>query len=167
VGERLRDKTPSGLWPSDHAGVVGTLDLLARPRHGQHHLTPLFGLFAAQTASATPTDDPNVVFVVTTGSGSAAGVGEFTFTSPHYSHLDTLAAEGVQIITAANGDTLTANFTGQFTLLSNGKLEGVLRATIVGGTGRFDDAQGSYLFTILFDPATFESSGLIVEAIKS
>jgi hypothetical protein len=25
VGEELDDRTPSGLWPSDHAGVVATL----------------------------------------------------------------------------------------------------------------------------------------------
>lgn len=166
VGERLRDKTPSGLWPSDHVGVVGTLDLRARAGHGQHHTAPLVGVFSAQTVSATPTADPSVVFVVTSGSGFATGLGQFTFTSPHYSHLDTLAAEGVQIITAANGDTLTANFTGQFTVLPNGKLRGVLRATIVGGTGRFDEAEGSFLFTILFDPITFESSGLIVGGIR-
>jgi endonuclease/exonuclease/phosphatase family metal-dependent hydrolase len=27
VGEQLADRTPSGLWPSDHAGVVATLQL--------------------------------------------------------------------------------------------------------------------------------------------
>jgi endonuclease/exonuclease/phosphatase family metal-dependent hydrolase len=27
VGEELADRTPSGLWPSDHAGVVATLRL--------------------------------------------------------------------------------------------------------------------------------------------
>jgi hypothetical protein len=30
VGEELADRTPSGLWPSDHAGVVLTLHL-AKP----------------------------------------------------------------------------------------------------------------------------------------
>lgn len=29
IGGRLRDKTPSGLWPSDHAGSVGTLRMTA------------------------------------------------------------------------------------------------------------------------------------------
>ena len=27
VGEKLTDRTPSGLWPSDHAGIVATLGL--------------------------------------------------------------------------------------------------------------------------------------------
>ena len=79
--------------------------------------------------------------------------------------LDTLAASGTQIITAANGDTLTANFTGQFTPTTDGKLRGILKATIVGGTGRFDDAEGSYTFTILFDPSTFQSTAVLVGAI--
>jgi hypothetical protein len=25
VGDKTTDKTPSGLWPSDHAGVIATL----------------------------------------------------------------------------------------------------------------------------------------------
>jgi hypothetical protein len=27
VGDKLRDRTPSGLWPSDHAGVVARFHL--------------------------------------------------------------------------------------------------------------------------------------------
>src|SRR5215216_5454248 len=32
VGDELADRTPSGLWPSDHAGVVASLGLHIRPR---------------------------------------------------------------------------------------------------------------------------------------
>jgi endonuclease/exonuclease/phosphatase family metal-dependent hydrolase len=166
VGESPDDRTPSGLWPSDHAGVVGTLDLKARPSHNQSHIVPLLGAFTSQTVAALPTADPNTVFVVTAGSGWATGLGAFTMTSPHFSHLGTLAASGTQIITAANGDTLTANFTGQFATTSDGKLRGVLKAKIVGGTGSFDDAEGNYTFTILFDPSTFQSKAVMVGAIR-
>jgi endonuclease/exonuclease/phosphatase family metal-dependent hydrolase len=31
LGDELADRTPSGLWPSDHAGVVATLGLHVRP----------------------------------------------------------------------------------------------------------------------------------------
>jgi hypothetical protein len=31
VGEALGDRTPSGLWPADHAGVVATLALAPEP----------------------------------------------------------------------------------------------------------------------------------------
>jgi len=39
VGEKPSDRTPSGLWPSDHAGVVAGLRLLnshCRARSGRH-----------------------------------------------------------------------------------------------------------------------------------
>ena len=35
VGEQPGDRTPSGLWPSDHAGVIATLKI--RKGVGQHH----------------------------------------------------------------------------------------------------------------------------------
>jgi endonuclease/exonuclease/phosphatase family metal-dependent hydrolase len=31
IGDQVADKTPSGLWPSDHAGVIGQLALHVRP----------------------------------------------------------------------------------------------------------------------------------------
>jgi len=33
VGDELPDRTPSGLWPSDHGGVVATLGIHVRPVH--------------------------------------------------------------------------------------------------------------------------------------
>jgi len=35
VGDELSDRTASGLWPSDHAGVVASLGLHVRPAHRQ------------------------------------------------------------------------------------------------------------------------------------
>ena len=35
VGEQPGDRTASGLWPSDHAGVIATLKI--RKGNGQHH----------------------------------------------------------------------------------------------------------------------------------
>jgi len=166
VGENPADRTPSGLWPSDHAGVVGTLDLHARPKQHRSNFLPLLGAFSGQTVAAVPTTDPNTIFVVTSGTGWAPGLGHYTMTSPHYSHLDTLAASGAQIITTASGDTLTANFSGQFTPTADGKLRGVLKARITGGTGQFDDAEGSYTFTLLFDPTTSQSRGVMVGTIR-
>lgn len=32
VGEEIKDMTPDGLWPSDHAGVVARIKLSAKPR---------------------------------------------------------------------------------------------------------------------------------------
>jgi hypothetical protein len=33
VGDKQADRTPSGLWPSDHAGVVATLQRHEMPEH--------------------------------------------------------------------------------------------------------------------------------------
>jgi len=40
VGDELPDRTPSGLWPSDHGGVVATLGLHVRPVNGPKKVLP-------------------------------------------------------------------------------------------------------------------------------
>ena len=56
---------------------------------------------------------------------------------------------------AANGDTLSADFTGQITPIAGGNAA-VNIATITGGTGRFAGATGSFTdeHVALVDPAT-------------
>ncbi len=115
---------------------------------------PFRGVWAGQTDSATPVG-PNVVLVVSSGSGQAAPLGRFTMVSPHFTFLDTFEVSGQHIFTAANGDTLTALFTGQFVPNSDGNLEATLAAVITTGTGRFEGATGSYDFHIIARPAAF------------
>lgn len=128
---------------------------------------PFRGTFSGQTVSAAPIDDPAIVFVTTEGGGQATHLGRYTMVSPHFSHLDTLFAEGEQSFTAANGDTVTAEFAGQFVPTADGFLSGVLDAVITGGTGRFAGATGAYTFEILFDPTTFISTAVIEGEISS
>lgn len=45
---------------------------------------------------------------------------------------------------AANGDRLFADFTGSVQVTDPGSTEGTLDFVITGGTGRFEDASGSY-----------------------
>lgn len=123
-------------------------------------LVPFKGTFSGQTLGAVPTDDPDVLLVTTGGGGKATHLGKYTFVSPHFANLATGEAEGVQIFTAANGDTLTADFSGQFAPIEGGFLAAELLATITGGTGRFDGATGHYTFAIVFDPATFQSTAI-------
>jgi hypothetical protein len=55
VGDTTADKTPSGLWPSDHAGIVATLVLSNKPVNAPpfstapvaHHDDALEELFAS------------------------------------------------------------------------------------------------------------------------
>jgi hypothetical protein len=128
---------------------------------------PFKGTFVGQTVSAAPTDDPDVVFVTTQGDGQDTHLGRYAMVSPHLSNPVTLEAEGEQIFTAANGDLLTAEFAGQFVPTADGFLLGELEAVITGGTGRFEGATGSYIFNILFDPATFISIATIDGEISS
>src|SRR4051794_38104795 len=123
---------------------------------------PFKGAWAGRTISAAPLpEDPLVIAVVSSGTGEATHLGRYTMTSPHLSYLLTGFAEGEQQFTAANGDTLTAHFSGYFTPTPDGFLAADLQATIVGGTGRFAGATGDYTFSIVFDPATFLSVATI------
>jgi hypothetical protein len=115
---------------------------------------PFKGTFKGQAISAVPTPDPDVLLVTTVGGGNATHLGKFTMVSPHLSNLVTLGVEGTQNFTAANGDTLTASFTGQFYPLPGGFLAASIDCTFTGGTGRFAGASGGYTFDIVFDIAT-------------
>src|SRR5437870_13575853 len=103
---------------------------------------PFKGNFSGQAISAVPTGEPGVLLVTTVGGGQATHLGKFTMVSPHLSDLFTLEADGTQNFTAANGDTLTASFTGQFYFVGGGFLAASIDCTITGGTGRFQDASG-------------------------
>jgi len=130
---------------------------------------PFTGYWVGTTVSATPVA-PNVVLVVSSGTGNATQLGRFEMTSPHLTYLDTFAVEGEQIFTAANGDTLVAQFTGQFIPQPDGSLEATLECEITEGTGRFADATGSYDFHIVAVPngtTGFDSVATIDGAISS
>ena len=130
---------------------------------------PFSGYWVGTTVSATPIA-PNVVLVVSSGTGNATQLGRFEMTSPHLTYLDTFAVDGEQIFTAANGDTLIADFTGQFIPQADGSLEATLECVITGGTGRFADATGSYDFHIVAVPngtTGFDSAATIDGEISS
>ena len=127
---------------------------------------PFKATWSGATVSAEPTDDPDVVFVTTAGTGRGTHLGKFTMVSPHLSHLLTFEVEGMHIFTAANGDELIGEFSGQFTPTPDGFLVASLPSTIVGGTGRFEGATGEYDFSIIFNLATFESTATIQGTIS-
>jgi len=127
---------------------------------------PFKGVFSGQAISAVPTDEANVLLITTVGQGNATHLGEFKMVSPHLSDLRTLEVQGTQNFTAANGDTLTASFTGQFSPIAGGFLAASIECTITGGTGRFAGAGGGYTFDIVFDPATLTSLSVIRGTIE-
>jgi hypothetical protein len=128
---------------------------------------PFKGRFEAVVTMMTPLQPP-FVFLLVEGTGNATHLGRFTLTSPVVGDTSTQAATGTYEFTAANGDTLTADFTGQATPTP---IPGVLfivdTATITGGTGRFADATGSFISTHVFDPATGITIGSFDGTISS
>jgi hypothetical protein len=116
---------------------------------------PFKGTWSGSTISATFTA-PDQVLVVATGAGQATVVGKFVMTSPHITFLATFGLQGTQVfVDPATNDVLNASFTGALAPNADGNLEGILPATITGGTGRFAGATGSYQFHIVARPAAF------------
>ena len=99
------------------------------------------------------------------GAGRATHLGKFTFTYEFEVVIATGVGVGSAEFTAANGDTLTANFTGQ---AQRGAIISIVEhATISGGTGRFAGATGSFTVERLYDPSTGATSGSFEGTISS
>ena len=95
-------------------------------------------------ATATPIAPPFVA-VNLEGSGNATQLGRFEVSIPHVTNRSNGTAIGTYEFTAANGDTLTADFTSQVTPTDvPGVVNVAVTATITGGTGRFEGATGSF-----------------------
>jgi hypothetical protein len=65
------------------------------------------------TVTSVPGSPPTIVDVLVEGSGNATQLGKFTFDIPHRVNRATRTASGAYHVTAANGDTFSADFTGQ------------------------------------------------------
>ena len=102
----------------------------------------------------TRTPAPPFVQVDIEATGTATQLGQFTLDVPHVVDPATRTAAGSYQFTAANGDTLYAEFTGQATPT---EVPGVLyieeTAIITGGTGRFAGATGSFTAERWYDTA--------------
>jgi hypothetical protein len=100
--------------------------------------------------------------------GNATHLGHFTLDVPHVVNPVTRTAIGSYQFTAANGDTLTAEFTGRSMPTD---MPGVLyieeMATITGGTGRFEGATGSFTVERLFDTVAGTTIGSFEGTISS
>jgi hypothetical protein len=110
---------------------------------GTQTVTPLAPPLAAVDGSAT---------------GAGTHLGQFTVTFPHTVNFATRMGVGTYTFTAANGDTLTADFTGQ--AAQQGTIVSIVeQATITGGTGRFAGATGTFTSQRTFDQATGVTQG--------
>jgi hypothetical protein len=116
------------------------------------------------TQRSTPLQPP-LAFVEGSATGNATHLGRFTVEFPHTVNFATRTGEGTFTFTAANGDTLTADFTGQ---AQPGPIVSIVEhAIITGGTGRFAGATGSFTVQRQFDPATGTTKGSFEGTISS
>lgn len=120
----------------------------------------------AGTVTVTPIDPP-IASVFIEGTGNATHLGRFTVEIPHVVNQAIRVGSGSYVFTAANGDTLTADFTGQATLLAPGVLSTSEIGTITGGTGRFEGATGSFVAERTFFVATGMTTGSFAGTISS
>ena len=122
---------------------------------------PLRGSFTAADQGVVV---PPSVLVQGTGDGNATHLGRFTMTYAAIADLATPTATGTFTFTAANGDQLLVTFVGD---AANTTEPGIVSftetLTIVGGTGRFVGATGTFtmrrIATINLATGTSTSTG--------
>jgi hypothetical protein len=144
--------------------AIGLLLTLAAPVAANEQV-PFRGSLEG-TVTVTPLDPP-LASVVIEGGGNATQLGRFTVEIPHLVNQATRIGGGTYIFTAANGDTLTADFSGQATLVSPGVLSVAETGVITGGTGRFAGATGSFTAERTFFVATGTTTGTFEGTISS
>ncbi|MEO7264094.1 MAG: hypothetical protein ABIW38_04230 [Ferruginibacter sp.] len=90
-----------------------------------------------------------------TGTGKATHMGQSSFTALSTVNLTTappFQVTGTAIFRSANGDEFYTEFAGTSTPVGNGTSHVVLTHTLTGGTGRFDNASGSFMGSTIANP---------------
>ena len=175
VASGLASAAESSSQPSSGASAVAIL--VAAPGLGREategivrsesaHEVPFKGSLEG-VVSMTPLAPP-FMSVLVNATGNATQLGQFTLAIPHVVNRTDRTAVGTYEFTAANGDTLSADFTGKATPTAT---PGVLyieeTATITGGTGRFAGANGGFTTERLFDTVAHTTTGSFSGTISS
>jgi hypothetical protein len=148
----------SEVWNMRAALIAGALLVsLAGPVSAGDQV-PFKGTLAG-TATITPLGGP-VVAVEIDATGTATYLGRFTLEAPHTVNQATLTAVGTYTLTAANGDTITADLAGTARMVEPPNVIAITEtATVTGGTGRFADASGTIHVERVFNRATGVTTG--------
>ena len=121
---------------------------------------PFQGSFTRETHAVF---EPPITLVITgTETGTASHLGRFTATSEDRVNTTNNTATGTLNITAANGDQLFTRTAGAETRFSPPNISMVTAtATVLGGTGRFERATGTFTIesTDTIDFATGSATG--------
>ena len=157
----------SAFTPSAEVATTGIgLDVPSGRTAAAAKEVPFKGsLSGVVTVTFDPPPSP-LASVLIEGSGHATHLGRFVVSMPHRVSFATATGTGTIQFTAANGDLLTADFTGQADT-STSVFSIVETATITGGTGRFSDATGLFTIKRLFDTVTGLTSGSFEGTISS
>jgi len=125
---------------------------------------PLKGRLEGEYTLSFP--GPTVLAVTGEGTGNATQLGQFTFEYDEIVDLTNGTGVGTYVLTAANGDRLTATWTGLgFPTSDPNVLAIVEHATITAGTGRFAHAGGTFTVERLFNFTTNSGGGSLEGAI--
>ena len=136
--------------------VLAALGLAGPVAAGEQ--VPFRGRLAGVVTVTVIPGSPPIASANVNATGVATHLGQFTLAIPHsviFTPTFPRTSSGFYNFVAANGDTLSASFTGQVTPISGG-LAAVEIATITGGTGRFAGATGGFTIerVVLVDPVT-------------
>ena len=145
---------PSATTSETGAATDDTADTLGQKSGPVTFSGSLDGQLTSSTEIA-----PSVLARVTEATGRAPRFGKFTVTISHVRNTATAAEDGSYEFTTHKGDTITATFTGQGTFVINGTITVTDTVTIIGGTGRYAGATGSFQATRVYTMATGEASG--------
>ena len=118
------------------------------------HVLPFGGSFT--TVNTILVLPPNMEQSVV-GTGTATFLGSCTFvamTNVTVSGTPPFAVNGTKTFTAANGDQLFTSFTGTSGPVAPNVTQANLHEVITGGTGRFENASGSFETTAIADQVT-------------
>jgi hypothetical protein len=140
--------------------IAAALLLSLAPRVSAGEQIPFKGTLSG-TAVITPLNPP-IVSVAIDATGTATHIGRFTLAAPHVVNQATLTAVGTYLITAANGDTITADLAGTAAMVEPPNVLAITEtATVTGGTGRFAGATGSIQVERVFNRATGVTTGTL------
>jgi hypothetical protein len=119
--------------------------------------------------TVTRSGAPPIISVNVAGDGNATQLGQFAVSIPHQVNVGTRTATGQYLFVAANGDTLTATFTGHSMPTTEDPTILAIEenATITGGTGRFARATGSFTTERLYDTIDGTTIGAFEGTISS
>lgn len=108
-------------------------------------VTPFKGRITGEFVS-TPTGTPAIFHSVAQAQGNGTHIGRFTKITDDTFNFSTGEVTGSFTMTTANGDLLRGSYHGFVVPNSATTFTWSLDATIDGGTGRFEDATGAFVF---------------------